>query len=119
MVNEAERFKAEDEQQREKIDARNRLESYVFSVKQILSESGDKLPAGDRETVTKKCEEMVRWLDANTLADKEEYEHKMKEFQSVCAPVMTKMHQQAGAGCGSGAGQFGGMSGGPTVEEVH
>ena len=119
MVNEAEKFKAEDEQQREKIDARNKLESYVFSIKQILPENGDKLAASDKDTLTKKCEEMVKWLDANTLADKEEYEHKMKEFQNICMPIMTKMHQGgSNPGCG-GAGQFGGMPGGPTVEEVH
>ena len=119
MVNEAEQFKAEDDRQREKIDARNKLESYVFSIKQVLSESGDKLPAADKETLTRKCEEMIKWLDSNTLAEKEEYEHKMKEFQDACMPIMTKMHQAAsGAGCGSN--EFGGgMRGGPTVEEVH
>uniref|UniRef100_A0A6B2E5Y3 Putative chaperone protein dnak n=1 Tax=Phlebotomus kandelakii TaxID=1109342 RepID=A0A6B2E5Y3_9DIPT len=115
MLAEAERFKEEDERQREKIAARNQLEGYIFNLKQTLDTAGDKLTDQDRETVKKTCDEALKWLDANTLADKEEFDHKMKEITSVCSPIMTKLH--GGASCGQQAGGFQGRPG-PTVEEV-
>nr|AFU06382.1 heat shock protein 70 [Grapholita molesta] len=106
MLAEAERYKDEDEKQRKRVAARNQLEAYVFSVKQALEEAGDKLSEQDKSTAHSECEETLRWLDNNSLAEAEEYEHKMKEVQRVCSPVMSKMH---GGGAG---GQAGGMPGG-------
>jgi L1 cell adhesion molecule like protein len=122
MLNEAEKFKEEDEKQREKIAARNQLEGYCFSLKQTLDTSGDKLSEADRNTVRSRCDEIIKWLDNNQLADKEEYEYKMKELTQVCSPIMTKLHQGAAGpnptSCGQQAGGFGGARSGPTVEEV-
>ncbi|KAJ0179706.1 hypothetical protein K1T71_004297 [Dendrolimus kikuchii] len=125
MVAEAERYKEEDERQRERVTARNQLESYVFNVKQALDEAGSKLTEQDKGTARKVCEDTLKWIDNNTLAEKEEYEHKLKEVQRVCSPVMSKMH---GAGPGMGADAGHGYqhqqqyahpnSSGPTVEEV-
>ncbi|XP_063700327.1 heat shock protein 70 B2-like [Culicoides brevitarsis] len=118
MLAEAERYKDEDDKQREKVAARNQLEGYCFSLKQAVEQAGDKLTDQEKQTVKDRCEETIRWLDANTLADKEEFEHKMKELQQVCSPIMTKMHGGGPqASCGQQAGGFGGRSG-PTVEEV-
>ena len=114
MVNDAEKYKAEDEKQREKIATRNKLESYVFSVKQAVGDAGDKLSDSDKNKVNKECEETVKWLDNNTLADKDEYEHKLDELQKTCSPLMMKLHQQGTQSNGSNA-----SSGrGPTVEEM-
>lgn len=68
-----------------------------------------KLTEQEKNQVIETCKKALSWLDSNTLAEKEEYEHKMKEVQSECQPIMMKLH---GAG-----GQSGGR-GGPTVEEV-
>ncbi|XP_055689469.1 heat shock protein 70 A1 [Lutzomyia longipalpis] len=116
MVEEAERYREEDERQREKIAARNQLEGYIFNLKQTLDTAGDKLSADDRDKVRQSCDDALKWLDCNTLAEKEEYEHKMKDLQSVCSPIMTKLHS-AGGSCGQQAGGFQGRTG-PTVEEV-
>ncbi|CAC5423058.1 HSPA1s [Mytilus coruscus] len=121
MVSEAEKYKDEDEKQKQRVSARNQLENYIFSVKQATNDSGDKLTAQEKETVTTACEDSLKWLDQNSLAEKEEYEDKMKELQRVCSPVMTKLH---GGGQGGPAGSTGGQHGdqntssGPTVEEV-
>ena len=114
MVNDAEKYKAEDERQREKIASRNKLESYVFSVKQAVNEAGDKLSDNDKEEASKECEQTIKWLDNNTLADKDEYEHKLEELQKVCSPLMMKLHQQGPQG-----GNTGTSGRGPTVEEVY
>lgn len=118
MLAEAERYREEDEKQREKISARNNLEGYIFGLKQAIQTAGDKLNESEKKTVEEKCEEAIKWLDSNSLADKEEYDHKMKEVTNFCSPIMTKLHGgQASGNCGQQAGGFGGR-GGPTVEEV-
>lgn len=120
MLAEAERYKEEDDRQRERVASRNQLESYVFSVKQALEDAGSKLSEQDKDTARRECDEALRWLDNNTLAEKEEYEHKLKDLQRVCSPVMSKMHSGGGA-ADAGAGyqyQQSQPSSGPTVEEV-
>ncbi|KAJ2946883.1 hypothetical protein O0L34_g16216 [Tuta absoluta] len=120
MVSEAERYKEEDDRQRERVASRNQLEAYIFSVKQALDDAGDKLSESDKDTARRECDEALKWLDNNTLADKEEYEHKLKEIQRVCMPMMSKMHG-AGSGCGNpnmGGYQQQANNSGPTVEEV-
>lgn len=111
MLSEAEKYKEEDEKQREKVSARNNLESYVFNVKQSVENAGDKLTQEDKNLVKNKCEEAIKWLDSNTTAEKDEFEYKMQELSKICSPIMTKLHQGSGTGAKQG-GQ------GPTVEEV-
>merc|ERR1711868_178044 len=97
MVNEAEKYKEEDKQAQEKVQAKNELESYAFQLKQSVED------------------------------EKDEFEHKKKELESVANPIMTKLYQAAG---GAPGGMPGGMPGagaagsttnpqqGPTIEEV-
>lgn len=114
MINEAERYKDEDERQKERIAARNSLEAYVFSVKQALDDAGSKLSEAEKSSCREQCEACIKWLDNNTLADKEEYQDKLQEMQKSCMPLMSKLH---GAG-GGGAGMPSSAGRGPTVEEV-
>lgn len=58
---------------------------------------------------------MLTWLDGNQLAERDEFEDKLKELQKDCAPIMMKLHQGASGGGGQGGGQGGA---GPKVEEV-
>ncbi|XP_055308378.1 major heat shock 70 kDa protein Ab-like [Sitodiplosis mosellana] len=122
MLAEAERYRDEDEKQREKIAVRNNLEGYVFSVKQAIDQAGDKLSEEEKSKARNCCEETIKWLDENGLADKEEFEHKMQEVSQLCSPIMTKIHTGgAGAGtsnCGQQAGNNFNNYQGPTVEEV-
>nr|XP_018914257.1 PREDICTED: major heat shock 70 kDa protein Ab-like [Bemisia tabaci] len=111
MVNEAERYKEEDDKQRARVNARNQLEAYIFNVKQAVEEAGSKLSEVDKNSVKEQCDNTLRWLDNNSLAEKDEYDHKLQEVQKVCMPIMSKLH-----GAGGGAGAPG--AGGPTVEEV-
>ena len=110
MLAEAERFKAEDDAHRECVEARNKLENYIFGVKDAVRDYGDKLSSEDRERVDAEGDCALKWLESNQLADKEEYEHMLEETQKVCSPLMAKLH---GQGKQNGAGHSG-----PTVEEV-
>lgn len=124
MVNEAEQYRSEDEQQRERISAKNALESYCFNMKSTMEDAKvkDKIDASDKEKVISKCNEIISWLDANQLAEKEEFVDKQKELEAVCKPIVTKLYQGGGAPGGfpgAGAGPNPGSGGtGPTIEEV-
>ncbi|GAB6020729.1 Major heat shock 70 kDa protein Bb [Chamberlinius hualienensis] len=117
MVNDAEKYKQEDEKQRERIAARNGLESYVYNLKQSMSDVGDKVNEDDKKKVQQLCEDVISWLDRNTLAEKEEFESKMNELQKQVTPIMTKLYQ--GGKNGAANGNRNAANGrGPTVEEV-
>jgi len=110
MVAEAEEFKEEDQKVREKIEARNQLENYVYSMKNQLSDSekgvADKISDDDKETIEKALEEANEWLDDNQDAEKEDFEEKLKEVQDVCSPIVSKIYQESGGA--PGGGDFGG-----------
>lgn len=86
----------------------------------------DKLSDADKTTIMDKCNEIIKWLDANQLAEKEEFEHKQKQIEAVCNPIVTKLYAGAGGappsgfpGAPSGGAAPGAGSGsGPTIEEV-
>ncbi|KAJ7345254.1 hypothetical protein JRQ81_001204 [Phrynocephalus forsythii] len=117
MVQEAERYKAEDEANRERVVAKNALESYSYNIKQTVEDEKlkGKISEQDKQRVLEKCQEVISWLDRNQMAEKEEYEHKQKELEKLCNPIIAKLYQGAGGAAGTGGGAPGG---GPTIEEV-
>ncbi|KAH8250285.1 hypothetical protein KR026_010179 [Drosophila bipectinata] len=117
MLSDAEKYKVEDDRQRERVQSRNTLEGYIYGCRQAIDEA----PAGvlsetDRSKVRTKCNEETTWLDKNSLAEKVEYEHHLKECQRICSPIMSKIHAGGSAKCGGK--QSAGSASGPTVEEV-
>merc|ERR1712090_57886 len=112
MVNDAEKFKAEDEKQKERISAKNGLESYCFNMKTTIDDEKvkDKISEDDMKKINDKCDEAIQWLDANQLAEVEEFNDKQKEIEAVCNPIITKLYQ--GAGGAGGMPDMGGMPGG-------
>ncbi|XP_048859067.1 heat shock 70 kDa protein-like isoform X2 [Brienomyrus brachyistius] len=123
MLQEAERYKAEDDLQREKIAAKNSLESYAFNMKSSVEDENlkGKISEDDKKKVIDKCNEAVTWLENNQLAEKEEYEHQLKELEKVCSPIVTKLYQggMPAGSCGSQARSTSASSSqGPTIEEV-
>ncbi|KAM4702115.1 heat shock 70 kDa protein-like [Discoglossus pictus] len=128
MVQEAEMYKADDDAQREKIAAKNSLESYTFNMKSAVEDENvrGKISEDEKRTIVEKCNKTLSWLESNQLAEKEEYVHQQKELEKVCNPIITKLYQGATAGgmpggmpgssCGAQARQGSGT--GPTIEEV-
>ncbi|KAL1790460.1 heat shock 70 kDa protein cognate 4 [Sigmodon hispidus] len=128
MVQEAEKYKAEDEKQRDKVSSKNSLESYAFNMKATVEDEKlqGKINDEDKQKILDKCNEIISWLDKNQTAEKEEFEHQQKELEKVCNPIITKLYQSAGGMPGGMPGGFpgggappsGGASSGPTIEEV-
>jgi heat shock 70kDa protein 1/2/6/8 len=124
MVNEAERFKDEDEKRRKFVESKNALENYCYSIKNTLEDAKvkDKFTEEDKTTITTAVSETQSWLDANPEAQSEEYDAKLKELEAKFNPIMMKIYQAGGApGAGgmpdmSGMGGFpGGAPGGPSA----
>ena len=107
MVQEAEKFKAEDEANKSRIEAKNQLENYTFSVRNSLRDDAvaGKLPEEDKKKIEELIDQAVSWLDDHPNAEKEEYEEKQKSLENAIMPIFSKM---AGAGAG---GMPGGMPG--------
>merc|ERR1719381_81877 len=132
----AEKFKDEDNKQKDRISAKNGLESYCFNMKTTIDDEkmADKISADDKKLISDKCDDAIKWLDANQLAEVEEFQEKQKEVEAVCNPIITKLYQSAGgagmpdmggmpggmpgAGGAGGAAPGGGSGSGPTIEEV-
>ncbi|XP_075873101.1 heat shock 70 kDa protein 1-like [Nelusetta ayraudi] len=119
MVSDAEKYKDEDIAQKEKIGAKNSLESYVFQVRSSVQDEKlkDKISEEERKTVVDKCDEAIAWLENNHLADKEEFHDKQKEVEKVFSPIISKLYQ-GGMPAGDPGRQSQCGSQGPTIEEV-
>jgi len=123
MVSEAEKYKKDDESQRERITAKNSLESYCFNIKQTVEDEklASKIGADEKKKITDACDAALKWLDSNQTAEKDEFEHKLKEVEKVCSPIITKLYQGAGcgpAGCNMPDSGTSGSGAGPKIEEV-
>merc|ERR1711990_500374 len=116
MVQEAEEFQEEDKKVRDKIESRNALENYVYSMKNTLGDSekgvADKIGDDDKETIEKALEEVNEWLDDNQDAEKEDFDEKLKEVQDTCSPIISKVYQESGGAPG------GGFSGGDDDDDL-
>ncbi|KAK2832932.1 hypothetical protein Q5P01_016821 [Channa striata] len=119
MVQDAEKYKAEDDQQRDKVTAKNSLESYAFNMKSSVQDESlkGKISEEDKKKLMDKCDETIRWLENNQLADTEEYQHQQKELEKVCNPIISKLYQGA-MPTGSCREQARAAGQGPTIEEV-
>ena len=97
MVDEAEKFKEQDDALKARVEAKNQLESYLFGVRNtMLSDEKMKTALGDdAEVVDKTSQEGLDWLDAEEDANrtKEDYEAKQKEIESVLMPLVQKAYQ--------------------------
>jgi heat shock protein 5 len=102
MLRDAEQFAEQDKKVKEKIDAKNSLENYIYSMKNTVEDKdkgvSDKLSESEKETITGAIKEQQEWLNANPEAEKEDYETHMKDLQKVCDPIIAKIYKQSGGG---------------------
>ena len=120
MVNDAEKFKAEDELIKKKVEAKNGFENYCFQMKNTLNE--EKLKEAftdeDKKTIEETSKEGLQWLEGNQDADADAIEGKQKELEAKFNPIMMRVYQQTGAAPGGmpgGMPDMGGAGGAPTA----
>jgi heat shock protein 5 len=107
MVQEAEEFAEEDKKVKDRIDAKNGLESFLYNLKNTLEDEekgiADKIEPAEKDELVSLIDESLDWLDENQDEDAEAYADKQKEVEAVSNPIMRKVYGSAG-----GAGPEGG-----------
>lgn len=97
MVQDAEKFKDEDEKMRQKVQARNSLENYCFQVKNTLNDDqmSAKFSDEDKQTVDDICKEGLQFLESNPDAEAARCEAKQRELEAKFNPIMQKIYAQS------------------------
>merc|ERR1712212_869443 len=96
MVKDAELFADEDKKQKEKVDSRNELETYAYSLKNQVNDKeklGGKIADDDKAKIEAAVEEAIKWLDSNTDAEPEDCKARKKELEEVAQPIIAKLYQ--------------------------
>jgi heat shock protein 1/8 len=125
MVEEAEKYKQEDDMTRQKIEAKNSLENYAYNVRNTIKDEKlkDKISEEDKKLIEDKTNEILQFIETNDDLNKEEYEEKEKELKNISNPIISKLYQN---GAGPDVNEFNpeqqtegdGDNTGPKIEEV-
>ena len=93
MVADAEKYKEQDEANKEKITARNDLENFAYNLKNSINNENTTLESSDKETIEKAVKDTLSWLEANQAAETDEFKEKLEELQKVSNPIIQKMYK--------------------------
>lgn len=119
MVKEAEEHAAEDRLSREKVEARNQLESYLYNLRFTISDSlKDKISANEKQVLSSALADALTWLENHPISnvgDKKLFDDKRREMESIANPILSKTYDSANSN-GVNVGAEGEV--GPTVEET-
>jgi len=99
MIKDAEQFAEDDKKIKEKVEARNELESYVYNLKNQINDKekmGGKLSSSDKEKVEEALDEKIKWMESNPDADTEEYKTQKKEVEDIVTPIVSKLYSEGG-----------------------
>ena len=106
MIKKADEFKEEDNKLKEKIEAKNGLENYLYNLKNTMVKRDDS-PAILEEVKAELdpiVDEGIKWLEENDKAETDVYKEKQKELEGKVNPLMQKLYSQAGAMSGAMSG---------------
>eukprot|EP01018_Ginkgo_biloba_P028907 Gb_07010 [translate_table: standard] len=128
MVQEAEKYKVEDEEHKKKIESKNSLENYAYNMRSTIRDEkiAGSIDSTDKKTIEDAVEGAIEWLDNNQLADADEFDDKMKELESICNPIIANMYRGAPGSSAADNSSYGATaddpdaatSAGPKIEEV-
>jgi len=99
MIKESEQYAEEDKAIKDKIDAKNQFENYIYQMKNSVEDKdklADKISEEDKGTIQDALTDASDWLNANSDAEKSDFEDKLKELQTVCDPIIAQVYQAAG-----------------------
>ena len=98
MVNDAEKFKGEDEKIKKRIEAKNTLENYCFQIRNTLNEENlkAKFTDEDKSTIEHLSKESLQWIESNPEGEADQYEAKLKELEAKFNPIMMRVYQANG-----------------------
>eukprot|EP00554_Chaetoceros_debilis_P005514 CAMPEP_0194076292 /NCGR_PEP_ID=MMETSP0149-20130528/3102_1 /TAXON_ID=122233 /ORGANISM="Chaetoceros debilis, Strain MM31A-1" /LENGTH=665 /DNA_ID=CAMNT_0038756995 /DNA_START=50 /DNA_END=2047 /DNA_ORIENTATION=- len=99
MIQEAEQFAEEDKEVKDRVDARNGLESYIYNMKTQLDDDvsglADKFAAEDLKELQDAFDEVLDWIEDNPDANKDDHNEKKKEVESLVNPIMRNIYSSS------------------------
>jgi len=93
MINEAKANEEEDKKIAERISAKNSFDSYVYQIKNQIDDPdklAKKLSDDEKAKIKEAIKEAEDWANANSNAEKEEYEKQQKKLEEVTNPIISK-----------------------------
>merc|ERR1712159_466411 len=106
MVNDAEKFADEDKKVKERVEARNEIEGYLYGLKNQVNDEeklGAKLSDEDKTTILEAVDEKISWLEENQEADSEEFKDAKKEVEDIVGPIIQSLYKDGAGGAGGEA----------------
>merc|ERR550532_3035773 len=101
MIQDADKFADDDKKLKERVESRNELESYAYSLKNQINDKeklGSKLSDEDKEKIEESVNDKISWLEENQEADAEDFKAQKKELEDTVQPIIAKLYQQGGEG---------------------
>ena len=108
MIRDAEKFADQDKAMKDKIDAKNSLDNYIYTMRNTIEDKdklADKLDAADKDKIKDAIDEAADWLKTHEEADTEDLEQQLKSLQAICDPIIQKVYQASGGQPGSQGGE--------------
>ena len=106
MVREAEEFAEEDKKVKDRIDAKNGLESFLYNLKNTFEDEekgiASKIEPVEKDELMSLVDESLDWMDENQDEEAEAYTNKQKEVEAVSNPIMRKIYGSTAGGSDSG-----------------
>lgn len=99
MINDAEKFADEDKKLKEKVEAKNELESYAYSLKNQVNDKeklGSKLSDDEKSTIEGAVDDAIKWMESNLDAEVDEMKEQKKKLEEVVNPIISKLYGQQG-----------------------
>lgn len=106
MVEEAAQFEESDKKIRQRVEAKNSLESVAYSLRNQMNDKeklGSKLSPEDKTALDEAIKEAIRFIDENPEVEREEYDAALEKLQSVSNPIIQKVYQASGSAAGEDA----------------
>merc|ERR1711934_336943 len=100
MIKDSEKYAEEDKAIKAKIDAKNQFENYISQMKNSIEDKdklAEKLSDEDKSTIKDALTDAQDWLNANSDAEKDDFEDKLKELQTTCDPIVSKVYEASGS----------------------
>ena len=95
MVDDADRYKEDDNKARELVESKNNLETYIYQVKGSLNDPNikEKLTSDDISSIEYNVKKSFDWMNSNTSSEKEDYDNKRAELENIFMPIISRVQQ--------------------------
>jgi heat shock protein 1/8 len=122
LVQEADRYKSEDDANRTRVEAKNSLENYCFQIRSTIDDEklADKAFDEDKKKISEAVNGTMTWMETNQHGEKEEFQEKQRSLEEVVTPLLQGLNKEGDkeGGMGGMPTEAGPIDEGPKIEEI-